>query len=272
MTLLVIASWGCFLGLAVFLIGLWWFDRRQRKLREHRRVEISELAMIFQTLRDVVSEQKMLAKDFNENLEEKIGVVKKMVSDARCKLAEIEESITKCSKRVQDVEEELEVINSKMGKLMELLNMIESRVYKNITESENVLLEIRERIRTAKGNQGVDNTEEDSSRSNAEQIVEEKGVEKEDKTKVSDEEALHISEELDLLKTAYSDILGFEKKDNEEELRKFDLTPVQKIVLEYHKSGMTTSEIAKELGITKGEVRLILSVALAKVEKYSNEG
>jgi len=38
-------------------------------------------------------------------------------------------------------------------------------------------------------------------------------------------------------------------------------------VLEYHQAGMTTAEIAKELGIPKGEVRLILSLAISKSNK-----
>lgn len=292
MTVLVVAGWVCFLGLAIFLIALWWFDRRERRLREHRKVEISELAMIFQTLRDVVSEQKILAKEFNENVEEKIGVVKKIVNEAKNKLVEIEEAITKCNRRVQEIEEEIELILSRMGKLKELLSERESGIYKTINETESVLVEIKERLKSdveerkveksntnvkseffeMGSNSGSVKPEYEGSSvcepKNEEEVVEKKG---------------EISEEIKSLKSAYNSILGVDEEriDTEakgEELvckddseRKVDLTPVQKIVLEYHKSGMTTSEIAKELGITKGEVRLILSLALAKVDKGNND-
>jgi hypothetical protein len=39
-----------------------------------------------------------------------------------------------------------------------------------------------------------------------------------------------------------------------------DTSPMQTRVYEYHDAGMTTSQIARELGIGKGEVRLILSI------------
>ncbi len=292
MTVLVVAGWVCFLGLAIFLLALWWFERRERRLREHRKVEISELAMIFQTLRDVVSEQKILAKEFNENVEEKIGVVKKIVNEAKNKLVEIEEAITKCNRRVQEVEEEIELVLSRMGRLKELLSERESEIYRTINETENVLVEVKERLKSdveerkaeesninvkseffeMKSNSGsVKPDHEESSECgpiNEEEVVEKEG---------------QISEEMKSLKSAYSSILGvdgeridaeakkveLESEDDGE--RKVDLTPVQKIVLEYHKSGMTTSEIAKELGITKGEVRLILSLALAKIDKGNND-
>ncbi|MGC8739465.1 MAG: DUF6115 domain-containing protein [Candidatus Hydrogenedens sp.] len=54
---------------------------------------------------------------------------------------------------------------------------------------------------------------------------------------------------------------------NNKTSKKDELTPIQKMVLEYHNAGMTTGEIAKELGITKGEVRLILSLAISKSSK-----
>ena len=38
------------------------------------------------------------------------------------------------------------------------------------------------------------------------------------------------------------------------------LTPIQARVYEYHDAGMTISQIASELGVGKGEVRLILSI------------
>ncbi len=39
------------------------------------------------------------------------------------------------------------------------------------------------------------------------------------------------------------------------------LGPIQQRVLEYKEAGMTEAQIAKELGIGKGEVRLMLSLA-----------
>lgn len=42
------------------------------------------------------------------------------------------------------------------------------------------------------------------------------------------------------------------------------VSPVQKRVLEYYRAGMTVAQIAKELGIGKGEVRLMLSLAQPK--------
>ncbi|MCX8065776.1 MAG: hypothetical protein N3G21_11505 [Candidatus Hydrogenedentes bacterium] len=288
MTVLIMASWICFLGLAIFLMALWWFDRRERRVREHRRVEISELAMIFQTLRDVVSEQKLLAKEFNENLEEKIGLIRKLVNDAKSELAQVEDSISKWNKKVQDLAEEVELILCRVGKLEELLNKTENSVYKNITGSENILLEIRERL------QGIKKLRDDEGRKELHVETDVGHVTYEDKSKEefktevrkefeNSEEESQISKELDNIKPAYDEILGHNREEyvknsdenflqvGHEDDKKLGLTPTQKMVLEYHRSGMTTAEISKELGIPKGEVRLILSLALAKVEKSNRE-
>ncbi|GEM_PF-1804897 len=293
MTALVIISWICFLGVAIFLVAVWWFDRRERKLREHRRIEISELAMIFQTLRDVVSEQKMLAKEFNENVEEKIGVIKKIVSEAKNKLAEVEEAIAKCNKRVQEIDDEIDLMISRVSNLKKLLSESESGMYKTVTETESILVEIKERL-------GKDKDENKKLEERHEGIKDESSEEgdKADPIQLDTDNLTNevisdgvgeannvsqISEEVTSLKSAYNQILGIGNVSGEEsevvkssvnEVNKgnmIDLTPVQKIVLEYHMSGMTTSEIAKELGITKGEVRLILGLALAKIDKDSKE-
>ncbi|MGC8739747.1 MAG: hypothetical protein ACP5UA_14040, partial [Candidatus Hydrogenedens sp.] len=110
MTLLVIITWLGVLLIVLCLFYYVWDDRNKRKLHEHRRVEISELAMVFQTLRDVVSEQKILAKEFNEQVEEKITLIRGIVNEAQNKVKQIQQEIYEQSKKLNELQEQMDRI------------------------------------------------------------------------------------------------------------------------------------------------------------------
>jgi len=264
MTLLVVITW---LGVFIVVLCLFYYvynDRHTRRLQEHRRIEISELAMVFQTLRDVVSEQKILAKEFNEQIEEKLSLVRGVVNEAQNKMKQIQQEICEQSQKLKELQEQIDRIVCQKNVLSDTsIRDVKSIGTISIIEAESVCEEINEKIEDNK-----DKLQEIPS----EEI-------KEINEKEDNETLISLSKEQEDIQNAYHSLVGLSGKQNqiEEEKsqisvrnnmdRKDELTPIQKMVLEYHNAGMTTSEIAKELGKTKGEVRLILSLAISKSSK-----
>lgn len=264
MTLLVVITW---LGVFIIVLCLFyyvWDDRNKRKLHEHRRVEISELAMVFQTLRDVVSEQKILAKEFNEQVEEKLSLVRGIVNEAQNKMKQIQQEIYEQSQKLKELQEQMDGIVCQKNVLTDTsTSNIKSIGTISIIEAETVSEEINEQIEDNK---------------NKLQEIPSEGIKEISKEK-DDETLKNLEEEQKNIRNVYRSLVGLSDKESQidEEKphisirdnidRKDELTPIQKMVLEYHNAGMTTGEIAKELGITKGEVRLILSLAISKSNK-----
>ncbi len=299
MTFLLVITWLCVLIVVMGLFYYVWDDRNKRNLHKHRRVEISELAMIFQTLRDVVSEQKILAKEFNEHVEEKISLIREIVNEAQNRMKRIQQDIYEQSQKLKELQDQIDGIFRQENILKNILNKnVQSSETISIIEAESVYEELIDRVEgEQKGreyskeingmkrereytNIGKDdglcvkennkNLHDDSLEEGNNESVE----------KINGKWHEDINEEQESIRNAYQSLLigsAEDKKNVEVEnskmsLRRNDgqkeeLTPIQKMVLEYHQAGMTTVEIAKELGIPKGEVRLILSLAISKSNK-----
>ncbi len=276
MTILMGITWVCVLVVVIGLFYYVWDDRNKRRLHEHRRVEISELAMVFQTLRDIVSEQKMLAKEFNEQVEEKLSVVRSIVNEAQDRMKKIQQEINEQLQKVKEFEEEIDRIISQKNILQDLtINCKKSGGEISIIEAEIACEEISDRtnfLKREKDKESDENLIEDVEKENRADLI----VSSDEKGK---DDWKGIGEEQEKIKNAYRSLLispakdEVEKSEDKVQTQKDkkeppeELTPVQKTVLEYHNAGMTIGEIAKELGLTKGEVRLILSLAISKSSK-----
>lgn len=290
MTLLLVITWLCVFIVIIGLFYYVWDDRNKRKLHEHRRVEISELAMIFQTLRDVVSEQKILAKEFNEQVEEKISLIRGIVNEAQNRMKKIQQEIYEQSKKLKELQEQMDEIFRQEDALKNVVKKdIQTSETISIIEAESICEELANKTEAEK--EETDFSNEINDKDTEEKYKDIEGSEysylRENKNnlqgnfpeKVDSENVKEKNEKMEdftedpkNIKNAYQSLLVGsvnERKQTERDLigrdsQKGELTPVQKMVLEYHQSGMTTGEIAKELGITKGEVRLILSLAISK--------
>ncbi len=295
MTALIVITWLFVLLILFALLFYLWYDRYQRKLHEHRRVEISELAMVFQTLRDIVSEQKALAKEFNEQVEEKLLLVRGIVSEAQNHMNKINQELHEQSKKLKDLQEQIDGIVCQSHILTEKPS---NNVKKNKTASISKLKSVHEELpftpETERLEPALDNLstleKDKNDEINIELIESELRNEKnaisptislmdakEEDNKLDKKDLESLEREQDEIKNEYRSLLGNSEKElatgnkqmssNIVSDQTSELTPIQKVVLEYHNAGMTTSEIAKELGIGKGEVWLILKLAISKSEK-----
>ncbi len=299
MTLLLVITWVCVLIVVMGLFYYVWDDRNKRKLHEHRRVEISELAMIFQTLRDVVSEQKILAKEFNEQVEEKISLIREVVNEAQNRMQRIQQDIYEQSQKLKELQDQIDGVFRQENVLKNVLDKnAQSSGTISIIEAESVYEELIEKVEgERKGREYSDNMKDRKKEREYTSVEEGDGLCLKEKSENSQSDSLgeeynknverineklceDIAEEEENIRDAYKSLLiGSVENGGETEIekskistkksdsRKEELTPVQKMVMEYHQAGMTTAEIAKELGIPKGEVRLILSLAISKSNK-----
>lgn len=290
MTLLIILSWITVILVIAVLLGIWWNDHRQRQLREHKKVEISELAMIFQTLRDVVAEQKLMAKEFNEYVEKKIAEIRAVASDAHSQLQSVRVSISELSKKINLIQEEIDRLGlqanllKRQGGEENVLDLQPSlREAELLSETlrshvqpmeESTLSRVTESLTLDEGR-----VRESGGETHGESVVEDGEDHGNEESEVESEVSRRsVQEEFEQVRNAYLTLIrgedaGATPKAGGSEAVSLEptrpessstLTPVQKLVLEYHEAGLTLNEIAKELGMGKGEVRLILSLALAK--------
>jgi len=80
MTIIFVFAMAC-MGAAIYLAFML---RRNEAKTEQRlkqaRADITDMTILFQTMRDIIGQQKSLAKDFNEELEHKMGQVKHILN------------------------------------------------------------------------------------------------------------------------------------------------------------------------------------------------
>ena len=93
-----------FLALAAWYIHV---ERRERTRNAQRRADIADIMILFQTMRDVIAQQKNLARDFNQELDRKMGLVKEV-------LAKSLEKNEKLYERQQDLQRELEEVRARI--------------------------------------------------------------------------------------------------------------------------------------------------------------
>jgi len=207
-------------------------------------------------LRDVLQQQKDLAREFNASLDRKVAVIRQAAETAQQNLEAFRETRRKLAEELEEMRAELAVLRAEAAALRGKKR--EEPPSKPKPESEDSVPPLR--VVAAPPEEPdpsdlIDNwvgfdfgTEplevEDGS------LAEELPIEPDDP--VADREAFR----------ALLDLEGGSTEPPPEPAGNGKaLSPsIQARVLSYHKAGMNVSQIAQELGIGKGEVRLILNL------------
>lgn len=95
----------CCAGLLAYLYARQ--DRRERERLRQAKADIADIAMLFQTMRDIVSQQKRLARDFNEELDRKIGGVKHILAQSLEKNERLYEKQQALTRELEEARAEL---------------------------------------------------------------------------------------------------------------------------------------------------------------------
>ncbi len=262
-----------FVCLVVFIFFLVQLLRKDDP-RDHPRSDLTDMMILFQTMRDVVSEQKALAREFNASLDRKVEAIRGLVAAAQEEREELRKSQRAISQLLHEAKDEL--LGGERGggprqrARAAALDDIGDGL-KRIEEDATPEPALRGLGGDAEAPDPVDDLID--SWAGAEFVAPEAAPQPPRPAP----EAPTAPEDAAAARDAFRTLLDFEseprataapqpKSTPERAARteggngKPPLSPLQRRVYEYSDAGMKVSEIAKELGIGKGEIRLIQSL------------
>lgn len=272
LVMLVVASFG----------ALFFMMARESRLggshAAHSANDVTNMMILFQTMRDILTQQKDLAREFNISIDKKVNEVRKLVHSNGDMRAELERTKRELAALAARTRNELSMLERRLGQVGNEVAAAEEEIEQPepdpIDEDEFVEDEQAPPVEIL--------PEEVESEDPADLIDRwTRGVELEpelvdeqtadESNGISHEEEEAESEET---RAAYRDLLNLQPAGRanlaaaaealDEVGRESNgahyLTPIQQRVYEYSDAGMRVPEIARELGVGKGEVRLILSL------------
>jgi hypothetical protein len=321
-------------------------EKKEQKRLRQTRTDIADMTILFQTMRDIISQQKTLAKEFNRELEKKMNLVKQVLARGMERNEELYEKQQVLNREAGELRDQLRSMQREMAWLSESAQAVREDNTPGETAPEPLPAQesnIRNFVRhDPAAPPPIVPPEEEAPRNTAETPAHQKqpqpaspetaeeadeglsarsesgrinlsetefarwimaGEEVEGGEDEEDGEQAAVippeqPENPEAARAAFRTLLNLEsplprpepvaapgppaqpeKKTGEapappsagegeaafSETRQDDngkrnLTPAQKRVLEYSDAGMSVAEISRELGIGKGEVRLMLSL------------
>ncbi|MBI1317638.1 MAG: hypothetical protein GC168_01650 [Candidatus Hydrogenedens sp.] len=280
-------GWFCFALLA------WWYwikERNEKERIQRMKADVADMMLLFQTMRDVVSQQKKLAADFNQEIETKVGGVKKILATALEKNEKLYERQRGLEQYMEDLRTELQSVQRQIAYAGTPTASDEWEAPLTLStarpDDEPTLAQARD---TEPFTVLPDDTpaepapapEAPAPPPSAIRPAEAaKPWEAADFEALADETPLHdggADEEEELGDTTIQPADAQAARDAFRALLSMSAdaptptpeagnghdakTSVQERVVEYARAGMNVGQIATELGIGKGEVRLMLSLA-----------
>jgi hypothetical protein len=251
----------------------------------HSQTDLTNMMILFQTMRDILTQQKDLAREFNISIDKKVNEVRKLIQSTGNVRSELERTrrelaalSARTRKDIATLERRLQGVDGATApETDEAVDDsgvdAESGDELDTFETVDPPLEVLPEIES---DDGPDILERWRLSDEAE-AAEEDGIEIEDEyDEGGNGHDVHVSEEeVEETRAAYRDLLSLQPtgpvrmrgpstSDILDGGRASNggqyLTPIQKRVYEYSDAGMRVPEIARELGVGKGEVRLILSL------------
>jgi len=235
-----------------------------------RRDDFAKMLILFQTMRDLLEEQKALARELNEAIDTKVKFVRERVEAAQIDLANMRTEVQELSHTIDhhrqaDVRKRADDSTATPGATCELDALIpEPNRDESAPEDRLRLLALPER--DSKGADRLDSWVGLDLGNQPDTVTPDVQPELDLEAPADPESAREAFKSLlsqDPLPRMGREELASSKAEAPPENPNGEgrITPAIKgRVFEYSTAGMTISQIAKELGIGKGEVRLILSL------------
>jgi hypothetical protein len=247
--------------------------------------DVTNMMILFQTMRDLLSEQKELARQFNHSIDHKVSEVRALLEsrdEVQRLLLEAKRDIAQLT---EDTRRELAGIRRQAGGSNVVDEEAQSAAPLSSEESKHSAEPAPKKEHGGNGTHPP--LVEGNGSAPLRAIPEPAPVHKRDfidawtgvdfgtSPAPDEDEPAHVADEVDAVddaatREAYRSLLNVHSGDDESpapdpfhpesnEIRN-ELTPIQMRVYEYADAGMRVPEIARELGVGKGEVRLILSL------------
>jgi len=236
--------------------------------------DVTNMMILFQTMRDILTQQKDLAREFNISIDKKVNEVRKLVhsnGDVRAELERTKRELAALAARTRN---ELSALERRLGQVGNEVDVAEDEAAQ--PEPDPVDDEYPEDDQAPP----VEILPQEPESEDPVDLIDRwtRGAELEPEL-VEEEFANGTNgltheeeEEAEDTRAAYRDLLNLQPAGRADLAAAVDelegrepngaqyLTPIQQRVYEYSDAGMRVPEIARELGVGKGEVRLILSL------------
>ncbi len=241
--------------------------------------DVTNMMILFQTMRDILTQQKDLAREFNISIDKKVNEVRKLVQSNGDVKSELERTKRELAALAARTRNELSALERRLGQVGTEVAEAEEEAAQPEPEPDPIDEDdfaeddqappveiLPQEVESEDPADLIDRwtrgTDFDSDESEEEPAEETNGL--------SHEEEVESEE----TRAAYRDLLNLQPAgranlaeaaeqldaNGSEPNRANYLTPIQQRVYEYSDAGMRVPEIARELGVGKGEVRLILSL------------
>lgn len=252
-------------------------SRLRRRPAQDTQNDLANMMILFQTMRDIVQQQKELARQFNDALEQRIGVIRGAASAAAENLDRLQEAERRLFLRLDEVAAELAAIQKQTRLLREDRPVPEPMPLEDGPGAVSAPLE--EPAPAENDTPKLQVVAPPSSSSEEDDLFShwvgfDFGIQELDPyvMEMPLEEVPEAPEDPRAAREAFRTLLNFDEsgplqaphdphdgpvgQSNGRGVPR----PLQARVYEYHDAGMTVGEIAQELGIGKGEIRLILTL------------
>ncbi len=110
------------IAMACFLLLIVLYNRNERKQRlrlEQTKADIADMALLFETMRSVITQQKALAKEFNQELEKKVSQVKQVLAQSMAKNERLYEQQQDLAKQLLEAKTDLQSLQRQITHIQE---------------------------------------------------------------------------------------------------------------------------------------------------------
>ena len=261
-------------GLVIAFVLLFSVLRQNKQWTDptkHVQTDLTSMVILFSTMRDFLSEQKQVATDFNRSLDKKIGMVRHMVEEARRERQELHRAQHRIAAALAKVHEELGLMGEEVPEAKDVA--IEERYApaaewtgeSPVPNEENAVAAEAE----TEAEENADDFIDSWTGVNFDLAEEEEAPAAPPTPKDPEDEQAARNAFRSLLNFgtdnggAGSGVGGLGDGDAAAESAgagEFgELLPIERQVYDYDDAGMRASEIARELGVEKSQVRAILA-------------
>ncbi len=309
-TLLQFSAYGLGICASVCFVLLIFLYRRNEKKERTRlkqtKTDIADMMILFQTMRDIIGQQKSLAREFNAELDKKMALVQQVLAQGVERNEQLYEQQQVLREQLDEAQEELRSLQRQIIYLKdapekeEMLPREEHFGPSLRSDSDEVAMPIEQPQQQAAPLAQSPLTQfwaelNKDTPASAEEPLETSLTVGEEEREDDGDASLETQEEVLKSRDAFRTLLDMEPameqgtasviaeqeaqgttadegsgarvsaQDTTSKEEKINpMAPLQKRVIAYNEAGMAVPEIARELGIGKGEVRLMLSLGKQK--------
>ncbi len=309
-TLLQFSAYGLGICASVCFVLLIFLYRRNEKKERTRlkqtKTDIADMMILFQTMRDIIGQQKSLAREFNAELDKKMALVQQVLAQGVERNEQLYEQQQVLREQLDEAQEQLRSLQRQIIYLQdapekeEMLPQEEHFGPSLRSDSDEAAMPVEQPQQQASPlaqsplTQFWSELNKDTPASAEEPLETSLAIAEEEKEDDGDA-PIETQEEVLKSRDAFRTLLDMEPameqgtasviteqgaqgttadkgsgarvsaQDTASKEEKINpMAPLQKRVIAYNEAGMAVPEIARELGIGKGEVRLMLSLGRQK--------